>query len=133
MRCVSEGQSTGDLLSSHTPHSLSQGNYNAQSVSEVRSVADDEVLLTQTSTPQAQCKRKVKDTNRKLLSWKGFKVIVADAQWVTKDPEYMLHNQILGPNVYKVTVTNVVIPLFLLWRVTDDANTIGGALKSFIA
>ncbi|KAF6172312.1 hypothetical protein GIB67_024934, partial [Kingdonia uniflora] len=46
------GQSTGDLQSSHTPHLLSQENYNAQSVSEVRSVADDEVLHTQTSTPQ---------------------------------------------------------------------------------
>ncbi|KAF6164011.1 hypothetical protein GIB67_028715 [Kingdonia uniflora] len=33
----------------------------------------------------------------------------------------------------KVDVTNVVIPLFLLWRATDDVNTIGGALKSFIA
>ncbi|KAF6146663.1 hypothetical protein GIB67_008949, partial [Kingdonia uniflora] len=49
---LSQGQSTADLQSSHTPHSLSQGNYNAQSVSEVRSVADDEVLQTQTSTPQ---------------------------------------------------------------------------------
>ncbi|KAF6167570.1 hypothetical protein GIB67_031153, partial [Kingdonia uniflora] len=73
------GQSTGDLQSSHTPHSLSQGNYNAQSVSEVRSVADDEVLQTQTSTPQAQYKRKDKDTNCKLLSWKGSKVVVAHA------------------------------------------------------
>ncbi|KAF6150862.1 hypothetical protein GIB67_020945 [Kingdonia uniflora] len=37
----------------------------------------------------------------------------------------------------KVVVTNVVIPLFLLWRAlwraTDDVNTIGGALKSFSA
>ncbi|KAF6141307.1 hypothetical protein GIB67_024391 [Kingdonia uniflora] len=118
-----KGQSTGDLQSSHTPHSLSQGNYNAQSVSEVPSIADDE----------AQCKRKAKDTNYKLLSWKGLKIAVTHAQWVTKDPECMLYDQILGPNVCKVVVTNVVIPLFSLWRATDDTNTIGGALKSFIA
>ncbi|KAF6173838.1 hypothetical protein GIB67_039789 [Kingdonia uniflora] len=77
----------------------------AQSVSEVRSAADDEVLRTQMSTPQ----------------------------WVPDDPECMLHNNILGPNVCKVAVMNAVIPLFPLWRVIDDANTIGGALKSFIA
>ncbi|KAF6141676.1 hypothetical protein GIB67_001228 [Kingdonia uniflora] len=128
-----QGQSMGDLHSSHAPHSLSQENYNAQSVSEVQSVADDEVLQTQTSTPQAQRKRKAKDTNCKLLSWKDSKVIIAHAQWMSDDPECMLHNQILGPNVCKVAVMNVVIPLFPLWRVTDEANTIGGALKSFIA
>ncbi|KAF6156327.1 hypothetical protein GIB67_013771, partial [Kingdonia uniflora] len=47
-----QGQNTKDLQPSHTPHSLSHKNYNAQSVSEVRSVVDDEVLQTQTSTPQ---------------------------------------------------------------------------------
>ncbi|KAF6150990.1 hypothetical protein GIB67_016468 [Kingdonia uniflora] len=116
------GQSTGDLQSSNTPYSLSQENYNAQSVSEVRSIADDEV----------QCKRKAKDTNCKLLSWKGFKVIVAHAQWVIEDPKCILHNQILGTNECKVVVTNAVNPSFPLWRATGDANTIGGALKSFI-
>ncbi|KAF6134573.1 hypothetical protein GIB67_022313 [Kingdonia uniflora] len=105
----------------------------AQSVSKVRSIADDEVLQTQTFTPQAQSKRKAKDTNCKLLSWKGSKVVVAHAQWVIEDPKCMLHNKILGPNVCKVAVTNAVNPLFPLWRATDDATTIGGALKSFIA
>ncbi|KAF6173895.1 hypothetical protein GIB67_039846 [Kingdonia uniflora] len=105
----------------------------AQSVSEVRSIADDEVLQTQMSTPQTQCKRKTKDTNCKLLSWKGSKVVVAHAQWVTEDPKCMLHNQILGPNVCKIVVTNVVNPSFLLWMATGDATTIGSALKSFIA
>ncbi|KAF6141965.1 hypothetical protein GIB67_037933 [Kingdonia uniflora] len=105
----------------------------AQSVSEVRSVADDEVLQTQTSTPQAQCKRKAKGTNCKLLSWKGSKVVVAHAQWVTEDPKCMLHNQIPGPNVCKVVVTNAINSSFPLWKATGDATTIGGALKSFIA
>ncbi|KAF6164126.1 hypothetical protein GIB67_017710 [Kingdonia uniflora] len=82
---------------------------------------------------QAQCKRKAKYTNYKLLSWKGTKVVVAHAQWVTGDPKCMLHNQILGPNICKVVVTNAVNPSFPLWRATDDVTTIGGALKSFIA
>ncbi|KAF6136426.1 hypothetical protein GIB67_019309 [Kingdonia uniflora] len=99
---------------------------------EARSVVDDEVLQAQTSTPQVQRKRKSKDSVCMLLHLRS-RLVVAHGQLVSDDPKCMMHNKVLGPNAVKVSVTRAILPATPLWRLTDDADTIGEALNGFIA
>ncbi|KAF6158708.1 hypothetical protein GIB67_040222 [Kingdonia uniflora] len=99
---------------------------------QARSVVDDEVLQAQTSTPQVQRKRKAKDSVCMLLHLRS-RLVVAHGQLVSDDPKCIMHNKVLGPYAVKVSVTMAILPATPLWRLTDDADTIGEALNGFIA